>query len=306
MQNKKIRTNSLRAWILAARPKTLTGATVPILAGLALAFSDWWTEYGLYYSWWEYNALSSLLCLLFAFIMQVDANFINDFFDCLKGSDREDRLGPPRACAEGWITLGAMKHGIAATTIVGCAVGLPLIWYGGLEMIAVGVACVLFAFLYTTRLSYLGAGDVLVLLFFGFVPVCTTYYIQLHALTAESLLAGLVVGLVIDTLLVVNNYRDREQDRICGKRTLIVRIGERRGGQLYLALGVSATLLCLPFAFTGHLWAAFLPWLYLPLHILSWHRMVQIREGRELNTVLGTTARNIFLYGVLLAIGLLL
>ena len=95
--------------------------------------------------------------MLFAFAMQIDANFINDFYDFVNGTDdAETRLGPRRACAQGWVTLDAMKKAIALTTCLACVIGLPLALYGGLEMIAVGVACVVFAFLYTTFFSYQG------------------------------------------------------------------------------------------------------------------------------------------------------
>ena len=106
--------------------------------------------------------------------MQIDANFINDLYDFLKGTDRADRLGPERACAQGWISPEAMKKGILVTTILASLTGVGLLWYGGWEMIPVGVLCILFAFLYTAGpypLAYHGWGDVLVLIFFGFVPV---------------------------------------------------------------------------------------------------------------------------------------
>lgn len=307
-----VKTNSIKAWILAARPKTLSGAAVPVIVGLALAFSDILTESD-YPLTWSYNGIPAILCLLFAFLMQIDANFINDFFDCLKGTDREDRLGPKRACAEGWITMEAMKHGIAATTVASCAVGLPLILFGGWHMVWIGLACVLFAFLYTTKLSYLGLGDLLVLVFFGIVPVGATYFVQLyprtfttdgHAITWAALLAGFIVGLVTDNLLIVNNFRDREQDKISGKNTLIVKIGATWGQRLYLAIGILAVLLCIPFIFCNHWLASVLPALYLIPHVLTWRKMVRIWEGRELNAVLGATARNILIFGILLSIGL--
>ena len=91
-----VKVNSLNAWILAARPKTLTGASVPIMIGIAFAFTD--------VGWQHFQVLPAILCVLFAFIMQIDANFVNDYFDCLKGNDdSETRLGPRRACSEGWI-----------------------------------------------------------------------------------------------------------------------------------------------------------------------------------------------------------
>ena len=223
---KEVRTNSAEAWLLAARPKTLTGAAVPVMVGLALAWADWSHFYPNISPTFLCNGVPAILCMLFAFAMQIDANFINDYFDCIKGSDREDRLGPKRACAEGWITLTAMKKGIALTTVLACLIGLPLILYGGPSMILVGLLCIIFAFLYTTSLSYLGAGDILVIVFFGFIPTCITYYIQIQSMTLECLAAGLAVGLVTDNLLMTNNFRDREQDRISGKRTLVVRLGE--------------------------------------------------------------------------------
>lgn len=118
-----------------------------------------------------FNWVPAILCLLFAWVMQIDSNFVNDYFDCKKGADDETRLGPRRACSQGWITMKAMKIGIAITTLIACIIGLPLVFYGGIEMVLVGITCVAFCFLYTTSLSYLGLGDVLVLMFFGIVPV---------------------------------------------------------------------------------------------------------------------------------------
>lgn len=293
-----IETNSLRAWLLAARPKTLTGAATPVLLGGALAYADQ-----------AFQLVPALLCLLFAFLMQIDANFINDYYDFLKGTDREDRLGPERACAQGWITLNAMRKGILTTTLLACLTGCGLLFFGGWELIPIGLLCVVFAFLYTAGpypLAYHGWGDVLVLIFFGFVPVGCTYYVMAHQWTPEVTLASLACGLIIDTLLMVNNYRDRDEDAISGKRTLVVRFGERVGAILYLALGITAAWLCLGYVLTGHLWAALLPQIYLLLHIQTWQHMVRIRRGKELNCILGETSRNMLLFGLLLALGLVL
>ena len=137
MNDTTIKQNSFRAWILAARPKTLSGAAVPVLIGLALAYIDS-LEYGDVFSW-----TAAALCMLFALVMQIDANFINDFFDYARGNDdAATRLGPLRACTQGWVTTDAMKKAIAGTTCAACVIGLPLIYYGGLEMILVGLFCV--------------------------------------------------------------------------------------------------------------------------------------------------------------------
>ena len=222
-----VKTNSIKAWLLAARPKTLTGAAIPVMLGCALAFI-----YG------HFQVTPALLCFLFAFLMQIDANFINDLFDFLKGSDREDRLGPERACAQGWISAKAMKAGIACTTLLAGITGLCLLYYGGLEMIPVGIACMIFAFLYTAGpypLAYHGWGDLLVLIFFGFVPVGCTYYVMAHDWNMSVTMTSLACGLIIDTLLMINNFRDREQDAISQSRTDSL-LSVRTGGLLVLLL----------------------------------------------------------------------
>ena len=293
-----VQTNSIKAWILAARPKTLAAAATPVLLGCSLAYTDG------HFQW-----IPALLCFLFAFSMQIDANFINDYYDYLKGSDREDRLGPERACAQGWITLSAMKKGMLFTTLLSCLWGLLLLKYCGIEMIPVGLLCVLFAFLYTAGpypLAYHGWGDVLVIVFFGFVPVGCTYYTMAHGWTWNVTIACAACGLVSDLLLMLNNYRDREQDKISGKRTLIVRFGEPAGRWAYLLLGIVAVALCSYYASNGYLGATLLPLLFLIPHFFTWREMVHIFKGKELNIVLGKTARNIVLFGLLLSLGLIL
>ena len=294
----EVRLNSPRAWLLAARPKTLSGAAVPVMVALSMAWCD--------LSGMGFKVLPAILCLLFAFIMQIDANLVNDYFDFRKGTDDEQRLGPKRACAQGWVTLSAMRKAIALTTAAACAVGIPLVLYGGWWMVAIGVLCVVFCFLYTTHLSYLGLGDVLVLLFFGIVPVGATYFLQTGRMTLEVFTASVACGLVIDTLLVVNNYRDRDNDRRTGKNTLVVRIGARATERLFPALGITACLLGLVYWAYGHFWAFLLPVVYLSLHLVTSERMKTIGKGFGLNKILGENARNMFIYGILLSIGFLL
>ena len=293
-----IETNSLKAWILAIRPKTLTAASIPVMIGCALAYV---------YGYFQFTP--ALLCFLFAFLMQIDANFINDLYDFLKGTDREDRLGPERACAQGWITTKAMKVGIILTTLASGVVGLSLLYYGGIEMIPVGIACILFAFLYTAGpypLAYHGWGDALVLIFFGIVPVGCTFYVMAHEWNTAVTLASIACGLVIDTLLMVNNFRDREQDTLSGKRTLVVRLGARAGLILYFLLGMVACWCCVYFIMIGKIYAALLPQIYLIPHILTTQRMAKINRGKQLNSILGETSRNMLLFGMLLTLGLVL
>jgi len=302
MNENDVKQNSPKAWVLAARPKTLSGAAVPVLIGGALAYAE---------SAGHVNWLPLLLCMLFALIMQIDANFVNDYFDYLKGNDREERLGPKRACTEGWVTPRAMKLAMALTTLIACLVGLPLVVYGGWPMIVVGAFCVLFCFLYTTALAQVGMGDVLVLVFFGLVPVTLTYYLSMpegqQTISPSCWIVAVACGLVIDTLLVVNNYRDINNDRRAGKRTLIVHIGAANGRRLYFALGIVAALLTTPLILFGHHWAPWLPLLiYVPLHTSAYNAMRNIGQGAALNRVLGMTARNMFIFGITLSVGLLL
>ena len=203
-----MKTNSLSAWILAVRPYSLGNSVILVLIGSALA----WTDRGFHW-------LPAVLCLAFALLMQCTANLVNDLWDFLKGADQPDRLGPDRAFAKGYITLGAMKAGIAGFTLAACAAGVALlVWalhagalrYGGWELVAAGAACIVFAWFYTAGpypLAYHGLGDAAVILFFGLVPVGFTYYIQTGAWTPEVLVAALACGLVIDTMLMINDRR---------------------------------------------------------------------------------------------------
>ncbi|KGF52710.1 1,4-dihydroxy-2-naphthoate octaprenyltransferase [Prevotella amnii] len=298
----------LKAWILAARPKTLSGAAVPVMIGITLAFNI--------KGWQELQLIPAVLCLLFAFIMQIDANFINDYYDCLKGNDNSDtRLGPRRACSEGWISLSAMKRGIIITTILACLCGLPLAFFGGWEMVIIGIICVIFCFLYTTTLSYLALGDVLVLCFFGIIPVCLTYFLctnndTLTEIPYQVLLISIACGLIIDTLLIVNNYRDYENDKSNGKMTLVTHIGQKYSALLYFALGligahITGILILKQHRLIDFLLATLLMLVYLTLHARTYRKMKKT-QGKELNKILGKTARNIFIFGLLTTISFIL
>ena len=295
-----VKTNSVKAWLLATRPKTLSAAAVPVMIGTAFAWRNT-SE--------QFNWIPAILCLLFAWIMQIDSNLVNDYFDFKKGNDDETRLGPKRACSEGWITSDAMVWGILITTLLGCMTGIPLILYGGLEMVMVGIACVVFCFLYTTLFSYHGLGDILVLLFFGIIPVCCTYYVcmPLHQQipTGEVIASSIACGLAIDALLIVNNYRDTDNDRSNGKITLAVRLGESKTRRLYESIGyIAAGIMIILVFFDLYQTDKFIPTyaiylIYIILHRQSYQEMKRINKGAKLNQVLGLTARNILVFGIL-------
>ena len=295
-----VKTNSVKAWLLATRPKTLSAAAVPVMIGTAFAWRNT-SE--------QFNWIPAILCLLFAWIMQIDSNLVNDYFDFKKGNDDETRLGPKRACSEGWITSEAMVWGILITTLLGCMTGIPLILYGGLEMVMVGIACVVFCFLYTTLFSYHGLGDILVLLFFGIIPVCCTYYVcmPLHQQipTGEVIASSIACGLAIDALLIVNNYRDIDNDRSNGKITLAVRLGESKTRRLYESIGyIAAGIMIIRVFFDSYQTDKLIPTyalylIYIILHRQSYQEMKRINKGAKLNQVLGLTARNILVFGIL-------
>ena len=297
----RIAENSWKAWLLATRPKTLISAIIPVCIAAAWAFV---------HGGHDVNILPLVLCFAFAIVMQIDANFINDYFDFKRGNDNETRLGPKRACAQGWIKPKSMFHAIILTTIIASVIGFPLIFFGGYQLILLGLACVAFCFLYTTHLSYWGLGDVLVLVFFGLVPVLGTYYlVALLGSTVFNLdvvVSSINCGLVIDLLLIVNNFRDIDNDKAAGKKTLVVYIGKKNTLFLYCGIGVAVLLLGGLFLIHSNLMACLLPLLFLPFHISTFIEMKTIDKGKELNKVLGKTARNIFIYGLLLSLGILL
>ena len=312
-----VKTNSVKAWFLASRPKTLSAAAVPVMLGISAAI--------MHINSFNIQWIPAILCLLFAWVMQIDSNLVNDYFDFKHGNDGEHRLGPKRACTQGWVTPRAMKIAITITTILGCAIGLPLIIFGGWSMVIVGLLCVAGCYLYTLKLSYLGMGDIMVLFFFGIVPVCCTYYLVLPPETwkgmgIDVISLSITCGMAVDTLLIVNNYRDFQNDRVTGKQTIVVVFGRKFAEYLYFALGNLAILTVMAgigydstqnissdgIAYSGGHWQwAALGFIYLILHNHTFRKMKKIQEGKKLNKVLGMTARNIFIFGIVSTIMLI-
>ena len=320
-----VKKNSLKAWFLASRPKTLTGAIAPVLIGGAIAWTDTVGiilqrsrelyiigEDSSFYLGSHYLtfAIPFVLCIIFAMLMQIDANLVNDWWDYRKGSDRSDRLGPERACAQGWISEPAIIIGIIVTTILAGCVGLLIMfWKMQWELLLVGITCMLGCFIYTFNFSYMGLGDILVLLFFGIVPVGFTYYVITGGIwTLYVTLAGVGMGLATDNLLIVNNYRDVDQDRESGKKTIVVRFGKSFGLKLYLSFGIIAALLgiaALIISPNSKSYGIILLSIYLAVHLANYKKMKSF-TGKDLNMVLGTTALGIFLYGITVALAFLL
>jgi len=293
-----IKRNTPRAWLLATRPKTLPAAATPVIVACALAYHDN-----------SFQWKPALICLLFALIAQIIANFANDYFDYKKGSDTEERLGPKRAVAEGWIAPKIMLVTTFALLVADLALGLSLLHYGGWKLIFVGLFVAIFAFAYSGGpypLAYHGFGDVCVFIFFGIVPVGFTYYVQTLQWSIPVTICGACAGLVIINILVANNYRDRFSDVKTGKRTTVVLFGEKFGQWFYLLNGIVAVAGCQYFWMEKAIWAALLPALYLIFHIRTWKEMITINQGKALIGTLEKTAINVLIFGGLLSIGLIL
>jgi 1,4-dihydroxy-2-naphthoate polyprenyltransferase len=210
----------MRAWIVAARPKTLSAAIVPVLIGTALASHE-----PAAISWGVF------FCALFgAVLIQIATNLINDALDFKKGADTAERLGPLRVTQAGLIPPETVMTA-AWVCLMGAALcGIPLIVRGGWPMLVIGLASIALAYAYTGGpypLAYRGLGEVFVLIFFGLVAVGGTFYAHSLQLTRGALLAGFAAGSLATVLIVINNLRDVEGDRRSDKRTTVVRFGER-------------------------------------------------------------------------------
>lgn len=287
-----------RAWILATRPRTLPAAIAPVVVGVALAQAD-----GLL------APLPALAALVGALLLQIGANLANDYFDYVKGADVPGRQGPTRVAQSGLISLPHLRIGIAVTFGLVAVVGLYLVAVGGWPILVVGLAALLSAVAYTGGpypLGYHGLGDLFVFLFFGLVAVGGTYYVQALTLAPAVVIAAIPVGALTTAILVVNNLRDIDTDRLAGKRTLAVQIG-RRGTRLEYLL-----LLALAYAVPPLFWAAgwssgwvLLPWLSLPLALRSARTILQA-DGPALNLALAATANLALAFSLLFALGLIL
>ena len=285
-------------WILAARPRTLPAAMAPVLVATALAHRVGGFDGG-----------SAAICLVFALLLQIATNFANDYFDFKKGADTEARLGPTRAVAAGLIQPEAMKKATGVTFVAALAAGCMLIPYGGWWLLPVGICCLACGYAYTAGpfpLAYIGLGEVFVMLFFGGVAVCFTFFVQTGYFSREALLLATGIGSLSAGLLAINNHRDIETDRLAHKRTLAVRFGPGFSLWEFRILLLWAFAVCLALAHLLKAGWMLLPLLTLPLGYRLWTGLDKASSGREFNKLLANTAALLSLYSVLLALGLVL
>ena len=253
--------------------------------------------------------LPALGCLAVALLVQIGTNFANDVFDFEKGADTVERLGPTRAVQAGLLTPAQMRRGMILAFFLAFLAGLYLSWFGGPVFLVLGVVSILAGVGYTGGpfpLAYNGLGDVFVLIFFGFVAVCGTAFVQVGAVPGAAWWAAVPVGSLATAILVVNNLRDRKTDAAAGKRTLAVRYGAAfTRGQYALLLAASYTVpMILWLRGQASIWVL-LPLLSLPFAALLLRRILR-DQGRALNPSLGGTAKLLLLFSLLLAAGLVL
>lgn len=292
-----VRPSFVKTWMLAARPATLPAAAVPVLVGSGAAHAAG-----------DFSIGVLLAALAAALLIQIGTNFANDVFDFERGTDTDERLGPPRVTQSGLLTPRDVRIGVAAAFGAAALLGLYLAWVGGWPIIVIGAASIAAGLAYTGGpwpFGYHGLGDIFVFVFFGLVAVCGTYYLHTGDVSGLSLSAGSAIGFLITAILVVNNLRDRATDARTGKRTLAVRLGDRATRLQYAALLAGAYAIAVAMAVVASWWLL-LPLLSLPLAMRVATPVVNGAEGRTLNLTLKGTARLTLAYGVLLAAGFLL
>ena len=271
--------SNLALWIAAARPKTLVLAMAPVLAGIGLAV----------FRTGELAAVTALLTLIAAVAIQIGTNLHNDASDYERGTDTADRLGPPRATAEGWFSLEQVKRAAHLAFGLAFVIGLALVVRGGWPILAIGIASLVAGYAYTggpRPIAYGPFGELYVLLFFGLAAVGGTYYLQTLSFDGSAFMVGVALGLPAAAVLLLNNYRDLETDRIAGRRTLCHHLGRPRARVLYgLLLLASIAILGLTFGPT-------IAWPLLaavPLGALPTLRLVRGATGKQINPLLGQT-----------------
>lgn len=289
------------AFFLAARPKTLPAALAPVLLGTACA-----SVIG------AMQIVPALLAGLFALFAQIACNLANDRGDFIRGADRSDRAGFARATASGWLSPREVATGTLVSLALAALCGSGLIFYGGWEMIIVGVLSALACLAYTAGpfpLAYHGLGDVFVVIFFGFVAVAFTCFVQAGTFPPFVWVIALACGLGADNILLINNIRDRETDARAGKRTTVVRFGEDWAKKLFKFNFAVMFLspLVLRFGFGMEALTVLLPMILLPIpvgEILK--KLREVEDPREYNPLLAKVAGTLLLYAVAQSIGLLL
>jgi len=289
----------LSSWILAARPRTLSLSTTPVVVGAAIA---WAVERQL--SWPAVAA-----ALIGSMLTQTGTNLHNDAADSKRGGDGPDRIGPPRATASGLLDGGAVSRAACACFAIAALMGAYLVWVGGWPIFLLGVLSILSGWAYTGGpfpIAYTPLGELFVVAFFGLGAVCGTYWLCTKSLGPAAVEAGLAVGFLTAAVLLVNNHRDAKADARVGRRTLAIIAGPMATSWIYAALLLAPFALLFPIGQAlprGQAWPALVA---LPLAGLLINRFAHEPGGRGFNRILVQTVQIQFLFCLLLSLGLVL
>ena len=282
----------IRHWIEAMRLRTLPVSVSGVIAGTGCAIL---TD--------SCKVIPALLCLTFAILAQIAANFGNEYYDFKNGIDKKGRAGFRRGVTEGEITPKAMKTATFITLGIAAAVGCAMLIYGPWWLIIAGILIMCFALAYSAGpypLSHHGLGDIAVIIFFGIVPVVLTWYLQTSSWGSVDLVieTSVTIGLLAANVLVVNNYRDMEDDDAVGKRTTVVIFGRKVMSSAYLLSGFIGMAVMTPVWIGMPVWVLAVPVIYLTLHIKTWYNLRQ-STGSAINPLLGRTAMNLMIFSLL-------
>lgn len=291
----------IKIWLECFRLRTLPVSLSGVVIAIGLAK---WHH--------QFHWVPAMLCLVFAVLAQIVSNTANEYFDYLRGADKPGRVGPRRGVTEGDISPSTLRNVTIALLALAGVVGCCLIPYGGWWLLPVGIVIALAALAYSTGpypLSYHGLGELTVFIFFGLVPVNLTYYVMALRFDPVVILFSIAIGLMGVNVLLVNNYRDVEDDRAAGKKTQTVMRGRPITAFAYLVNGYTAIAILTAFwlmiiVAKGRLlplWTLAIPVLYLVLHTASWYKLKH-RDCAALNPLLGETARNMLIFTLLLTI----
>jgi len=290
---------TLKPYLMAIRPKTLTASVGPVLLGLFFAK----------YEQGSINILIACLTLLCALLMQMGTNLVNDYFDFKRGIDGDKRLGPTRATQSGLIKPYLIKKAYQVLFSISFLLGIFLMYQGGLPIILIGLTSLLSAYAYTggpIPLSYFGLGELLALIFFGPIAVWGTYYLQTSSTNLTPLILGLGPGLISATIMGINNLRDHQSDKASGKFTLAVFLGEKKMRMLLMLLVILSGALPFFYMLKMKKLALILPLIALLLFRSNWKRIYIGPIDAGLNQALAKTGQYMFLYGLLFGLGFIL
>ncbi len=289
--------SQFEAWILAIRPKTLSAAASPVVMGSALAFVDG-----------QFDFLPALGALLGSLLLQIISNVANDLYDFKRGADAGERLGPTRVTQAGLLTPEQVQRGLIALIGLTVIIGIYLVLHAGWPILVVGLAAIFSAIAYTGGpypLAYHGLGDIFVFLFFGLAATVGTYYVQVGSVQPLVWWMACAMGLLIVAILVVNNLRDIEGDRLAGKRTLAVRLGAR-GTRLEYVLCIIGAYAIPILVWAFHM-ASIWSWLVFLSTPMAWRciKAIYTERGRALNKALAGTGQLGLVFAVLFSIGII-